>query len=99
YQQDSYSSMKCENMTAILDRFISFQEGQKSSQSAKIDKIFCDKNVFIDDSKVDEKKALTQRSLLQGTLLKVDNLDGGTRLSGPGEVRLLAKGNGTLEIA
>jgi hypothetical protein len=33
-----------------------------------------------------------------GTLLTVDNLEGGTNLSGPGEVRLLARGNSGLNI-
>ena len=98
FQQDSFSKLTCENLTAYLDKFVSFKEGQKENQNAKIDKIICDKNVFIDDSKVDTLKQLTQRNLLMGSLLTMDNLEGGTNLSGPGQVRLLAKGNSELNV-
>ncbi len=99
YQQDSYSKLTCENMSAVFDKFVSFKEGEKDNQNAKIDRIFCEKNVFVDDSSVDDKKQLVQRNILFGDGLSLYNLDGGTNLAGPGEVRVLAKGNASLEIA
>ena len=97
--QNEYSKLQCESLTAKFDKFVSFKEGQKENQNAKIDKILCDKNVFIDDSKVDERKQLAQRNVLMGTSMSVDNLEGGTFINGPGEVKTLGKGNAALETA
>ena len=97
-QQDSFSKLKCENLTAYLDKFVSFTEGQ-GNQSAKIDRIMCDKNVYIDDTKFDDRKQRTQETRLQGTHLSMDNQEGPTNISGPGQTWVLAKGNAGLEIA
>lgn len=96
--QNEYSKLQCENLTTVFDKFVSFADGQKAS-GAKIDKIICDRNLFIDDSKVDERKQLVQRNVLMGTEMKVDNLEGGTFIGGPGEVRTLGKGNASLNAA
>ena len=99
FQQGTYSRLLCENLTAILDKFVSFKEGQKKDEPAKVDRIFCDKNVYIDDSQVDEKKDLVQRNILEGRLLVTDNAEGPTVLYGKGRVRLLAKGTAQLDLA
>ncbi len=86
------SWLLCNEMWAVLDQTVSFREGEKAGKNAKIDRIICDKNVFIDDSKVDEKRNLVQRNILQGREL-INNEDGRTNIVGPGQVRLLAKGS------
>ncbi len=96
FQQGSYSKMTCEHLTTYLDRYVSFKEGQKTGadgqKDAKVERIVCDQNVFIDDSKVDEKtKQLVQRNIIQGWLL-VNHQDGRTDVTGPGQCRQLAIG-------
>jgi hypothetical protein len=100
FQQGTYSKMTCEHLVTYLDRYVSFkgdpgkESGSKDSQSAKVERIICDQNVFIDDSKVDEKaKVLVQRNIVQGWQL-VNHQDGRTDITGPGQCRQLAKGGG-----
>lgn len=97
---DSY--LKCEELVAVLDKHVSFKGTEKSlgnqKQEAKIDRIICDKNVFIDDRKRDENKVLTQWSIVQGRELITEE-DGLTRVAGPGQVKALAKGNAELGAA
>lgn len=97
-QQSSDAKLKCENLTAYLDKFVSFREGQNQNQNAKIDRILCDKNVYIEETKVDERGQRAQQSRLLGSHMSMDNLEGGTNLSGPGEAWVLAKGSGGIDI-
>ena len=94
-EKGGYSRLLCKELTAILDKYVSFKEGQKDKDSAKIDRLVCDKNVYVDDSKVIDvngKKELERRTILQGTTLI--NYDGGrAHLKGFGEVRTLAQGS------
>ena len=98
HQDDAYSKLLCEEMTATLDKFVSFKEGQKKGKSAKIDRIVCDKRIYIDDAKVDERNQLVQRNILQGAVL-VNRQDGATDLVGPGIVRTLALGGSDTALA
>ncbi len=43
------SAMKCENMQVTLDQTISFKDGQKPGENAKVEKVVCDDKVFIED--------------------------------------------------
>ncbi|MSQ95014.1 MAG: hypothetical protein EXR98_10730 [Gemmataceae bacterium] len=95
HEVGSHAYVKCEVLHTILDKTVSFKDGQKDKQSAKIDRLVFDKNVFVDDTKVDEKKQFVQRTILEGREM-INYQDGPTRLVGPGEVRLLAKGSGEL---
>ena len=97
-QEGSRSQMLCEHLTTCLDRFVSFKEGQKpgpdGKKDAKIDRIVCDQNVFIDDVKVDEnakpKAVLVQENIIQGHLLD-NHEDGRTDITGPGLFKQLAQ--------
>jgi hypothetical protein len=96
-QQGSRSKMTCEHLATYLDRFVSFKEGQKSGpdgkNDAKIDRIVCDQNVFIDDIRVDEKAkppVLVQRNIIQGFTLD-SHEDGRTDITGPGRGKQLAQ--------
>ncbi len=95
HEVGSHSHVKCEALHTILDKTVSFKEGQKDKQGAKIDRLVFDKNVFVDDTKVDDKKQFVQRTILEGREM-ISYQDGPTRLVGPGEVRLLAKGSGEI---
>jgi hypothetical protein len=92
WEQGAYSVLKCEMLTAVLDKHVSFKDGQNAKDNAKIDRIICDKNVVIDDAKADEKNQLTQRSYIQAQTLKREE-GGVTFLHGPGEIRHLAPGS------
>src|SRR5262249_50103554 len=93
WEQGAYSQIKCETLSAILDKHVSFKDGQKAKENAKIDRFVCDKNVYVDDAKLNDKKQLEQRTFVMGR--DMVNLQGGpTRVTGPGEVRHLAPGSG-----
>jgi hypothetical protein len=91
WEQGAYSQIKCEVLSAILDKHVSFKDGQKAKENAKIDRFVCDKNVYVDDAKLNDKKQLEQRTFLSG-LYMINLQDGPTNLRGPGEVRHLAPG-------
>jgi len=95
------SGLLCHELQAMLDRTVSFKEGEKNGQNAKIDRIVCDKNVFADDCKVDEKGQFVQRTMLQGRCVSIDSEAGpaSTNITGPGLLKLLAKGSTDAGIA
>jgi hypothetical protein len=87
----AHSRALCEVLTAILDKTVSFKDGEKSKDNAKIDRLVFDRNVFIEDYKFDEKKQPLQYTKLQGRYL-INREEGFTDVSGPGWIRILAKG-------
>ncbi len=105
HEVGAYSKMQCQNMTVILDRPVSFKqvsqdgERKKDEQTAKIDRILCDRNVFIDDAKVDAKGKLQQRNIIMARDAAMDNQAGPTNFAGPGEVRVLAMSSSGLGAA
>jgi hypothetical protein len=97
-EKGARSGVLCETLTAYTDKHVSFKEGQKEKQSAKIDKLVFDKNVYIDDTKTDAKDQFVQRAIARGRLMT--NFEGGrSSLHGPGEVKLLAMGSADQGIA
>jgi len=99
FQQDSYSKMQCEKCGRTSISSFLFKEGQKENQNAKIDKILCDKNVFIDDSTVERTQAVGTTQPLHGTDLRVEQPGRRNESHWAGVVRLLAKGNAALNGA
>jgi hypothetical protein len=91
-ESGAHSRALCEVLTAILDKTVSFKDGEKSKENAKIDRLVFDRNVFIEDYKFDEKKQPLQYNKLQGRDLR-NQEEGPTTVTGPGWVRLLAKGS------
>src|ERR1017187_8253969 len=96
FRSDSFSKMQCENLTTYFDKFVSFKEGANENRDAKLDRIICDKNVYIDNTEIDERKQFVQRQILTGQYVTANNNEGGTNVTGPGEVRLLARGSANL---
>ncbi len=91
HENGAYSRGLCQVLTAKLDKHVSFKEGQKDKQNAKLDRLVFDRNVFIEDYKFDEKKQPLQYNKLLGQVL-INREEGPTNVTGPGWVRLLAKG-------
>lgn len=83
----------CKTLHVTLDRHISFKEGQTGGKGAKVDKLLADQKVAILDRKVDRDKNLIEANLLEGAVLDMDNLEGATKMHGPGRVRHLAMGS------
>ena len=99
HQNGGYSRLLCQDMTAMLDSVVSFKEpkkGDPSQPAAKIDRIICDQKVFIDDVKIDLKKQLERRTILEGREATMNNLESTMNLAGPGRVRTLGKGSADL---
>src|SRR4051794_24687702 len=53
YQENA--CLRCQTLQVVLDRFVSFKEGQKGGQGAKAERMVADRNVDIVDSTYDEK--------------------------------------------
>ena len=87
-----HSNLKCQNLQVTMDREVSFKEGQKDTQTAKIEKILCERQVFVLERVVDERTGQLLRQQ-QGEFrqLDVDNIDGRTSAAGPGYVASFSK--------
>jgi hypothetical protein len=88
YQEDS--SIKCDSMQAIMDRRVVFKESQKANEGAKIERLLCDRRVYVVDDQIGLDGKRKQASILECHQLFVDNLYGPTKASGPGRLRHLA---------
>jgi lipopolysaccharide export system protein LptA len=94
YQDDS--SLRCQTMLVTLDRSVSFKEGQKKDQGAKVENLICSKQVDVANLKRDVKGQFQQYNRLVALELHVNNQEGPARAQGPGKVYLLQ--HGTEEI-
>lgn len=90
YQDNS--KMQCQNLQVTLDKAVSFKNGQKSGQTAKVERILCDRNVYIVDEKKDDKGGLLQYDRFEAVELAMNNQEGRTTASGPGTVNHIARG-------
>jgi lipopolysaccharide export system protein LptA len=89
-EQDS-ARLACESMQVFLDHPVSFKEGEKGSQAAKVKTLVCDRKVRFEDSKR-QGPTLHAYSFNECRVLSLDNETGVVTSSGPGEVRLLQRG-------
>ena len=89
--QDS-ASLKCTDLHVTLDRVVSFKEGQKENQDAKVEKMVCYRQVLVIDEKKDATGKWQVLDRLKATQLTNDNQDGRINASGPGKVEHLAPG-------
>jgi hypothetical protein len=90
YQDDG--CLRCQAMQVTLDRTVSFKEGQKSGQAAKVDHLVCDRKVYVAETIHDPKGELIRYERLVAQQLTVENQQGPTRAPGPGSVYLLQLG-------
>jgi hypothetical protein len=86
YQDDS--SLRCQDLEVMLDRPVSFKEGQKGGQEAKVEKMLCWLKVFVVEEKKDEKGNLVSGHYLEARQAEQDNPAERTQAYGPGKVIL-----------
>lgn len=93
HENGTYNAAKCDSLMAILDQTILFKESnkEKNKQSAKLDRLVFDKEVYIEEYRFDENKQPLQYNKLKGWTL-YNREDGPTNVTGPGFVKMLAKG-------
>lgn len=89
--RQEHSHLLCDNMHVVLDRAVSFKEGEKGKQPAKIDHVDCDKDVWVEDWIVKDGKRESYKRL-QVPYLALDNADGKFMAPGPGVVTILQRG-------
>ena len=86
------AALKCTDLHFTLDRVVSFKEGRKESQDARIEKLVCDRQVWVVDEQKDPGGKWMKYDRLVATQLTTDNQDGPINASGPGKVEHLALG-------
>jgi lipopolysaccharide export system protein LptA len=82
------SRLRCKEMQVFLDRPVSFKEGDKGGQPAKVKNLVCDKKVVIEDT-TREGPELRRYTRLTSPSVALDNESGEVRASGPGVVHIL----------
>jgi len=93
YQDDA--SLRSKALEVTLDRVVSFKEGQKGSQQAKVEKLVASLDVYVVDTTRDKEKGgkLVRYQRLVARGLAMNNQDGPVIASGPGRVYLLQYGS------
>jgi hypothetical protein len=93
YQDEA--SLRCKALEVTLDRVVSFKEGQKGGQQAKVEKLVGSLDVYVVDTTRDKdqgnKFVRYQRLVARG--LDMNNQDGPVIASGPGRVYVLQYGS------
>jgi hypothetical protein len=84
--------LQCRTLQVTLDRDVSFKEGQKAGESAKVDKLVCWKQIEAVNITFDEKGKMLQFNRLENREMVVDNRQDLVRASGPGRVSILQYG-------
>jgi hypothetical protein len=87
------ANLKCQDLYVTLDRVVSFKEGQKENQDAKVEKLLCDLKVWVEDEKKDADGKRVAFDRLVATQLTMDNQEGPIIAVGQGKVEHLAKGS------
>jgi hypothetical protein len=87
----------CKKMQVVLDKRMSLREGNRGAQSAKVQKLVCEDDVWIEDSSYrDKDKRLVSNNRIHCPLLGVDNEvesnESIVSASGPGLVRIFQLG-------
>lgn len=87
--------MACKAMQVTLDRKISLREGEKAKQQANVQKVVCDEDVWVEDSKR-EGSRIVEYQRIDAPILSVDNEDDKedsiVDAGGPGTVRIFQLG-------
>ena len=89
-EQDN-SKLSCVNLQVTLDKDVSFKDGQKRNQTAKVETLLCDRQVFVLDQTRNLQDRLIKESKASFTQLEQDNGYGITKGSGPGFIAIWDK--------
>jgi lipopolysaccharide export system protein LptA len=90
--QQEGGQLLCQALQVTLDRRVSFKEGQKGGQSAKIKDLLCDRKVYLVNLTKDAQGQFLRYDRLQGTALLTNNQEGRTTVEGPGIITSYQKG-------
>jgi hypothetical protein len=94
-EQDT-GHMACQYLRAVMDRKVSLREGDKGKQRAKVQKLLCDKKVWLEDVKRDGRRLVSYKRM-ECHELNVDNDtetdDTRVNAKGPGKVRIFQLGS------
>jgi hypothetical protein len=93
YQEQENSWLRCKALEVTLDRVVSFKEGQKGGQQAKVEKLVGSLDVYAVDTTRDPKGKLVRYQRLVARGVETDNVDGRSTASGPGQVKMLQQGS------
>jgi hypothetical protein len=97
YQEDA--SLRSQNLQVTLDRAVSFKEGQKGGQNAKVEILVGDGKVFILEEKKDAQGNRDSYKRLESTLVQLDNAVEVVNASGPGKVINISRGSADQGLA
>jgi RNA polymerase sigma factor (sigma-70 family) len=92
------AKLACQELTVTLDRALSFKEGLKENQEAKIEKLVCDGKVLVLDDRKDQVGKRVQFDRLIATQLTVGNQQGPIIATGPGRCEQLTLADGSEHI-
>jgi hypothetical protein len=87
------SSLRCQDLEVMLDRPVSFKEGQKGGQEARVEKMLCWLKVYVIEEKKDDRGRLVAYHRLEARQADVDNPTERTYASGPGRTWIFGPGN------
>jgi hypothetical protein len=90
-KQDN-SRLRCRTLQVSLDKYVSFKEGQKGTQGAKVEQMVCDKNVDAEEV-VRENGKLMKYTQSLGREMTFDSRDERVYTTGPGTVKELQPGD------
>jgi hypothetical protein len=93
--EQNNSRLACQEMQAVLDRPVSFKEGEKNGPPAKVERLVCAHQnndlVIVEDTKFEGSKVVGYQKLLAQEVY-VDNKEGKMQATGPGILNLLQLG-------
>ncbi|MCI0456080.1 MAG: hypothetical protein L0Z62_03750 [Gemmataceae bacterium] len=95
YQDNA--ALKCQTLQVTLDKFVSFKEGQKGGQGAKVEKLVAHGRAYIVESQYDDSGKLVKYQRLVTQQVAANNLDG--RLIASNEVKLFSLQYGAKDLA
>jgi hypothetical protein len=85
------SRLLCFDMRVTFDQPVSLKGGPKGGPSPKVDKLLCDKEVFIEEETREGGRLLGYRRL-RAPVMSLDNANKSADVPGPGVVRIFQRG-------
>jgi len=87
--------LACQNMQVVLDHMVSLREGNKKAAPAKVEKLLCDRDVWVEDATMVDGK-ISSYKRMDCRELAVDNdpntEESQAQVAGPGKVRIFQLG-------
>ncbi|HZU38664.1 MAG TPA: LptA/OstA family protein, partial [Gemmataceae bacterium] len=81
----------CDVLQVSLDRPVSFKQGAPSGQSARVDRLVCDKDVYLEDNPQEDGRVVGFQRLATPSV-EMDNTNGTVMAGGPGILHIVKQG-------